>query len=130
MTSQCNLCKNEVFLFVYFLCGGEKKNPFNEIDFNSLTKKRMCHILGVFSASNHHCLDIYGKVFDHGMHYVPGPEQCKICICDNGHPTTCKVVLCSPPLDCKSFQSGNQCCEFICMDDTLANADRNSDFGI
>lgn len=68
------------------------------------------------------CSDVRGTSIPHGLHYVPGPDNCRLCICDNGHPTDCKVVLCSPPKDCRSFHVGKSCCEFICLDDvTEAN---------
>lgn len=69
------------------------------------------------------------------MHYVPGPDLCLICVCgENGKQRDCKSVLCSPPQECKSFQKGKSCCEFICLDDTLLNNNNQnsnqSDFGI
>ncbi|GAB0098512.1 integral membrane protein DGCR2/IDD [Sergentomyia squamirostris] len=77
------------------------------------------------------CQDIHGKSINQGAHYVPGPDSCQLCICDNGSPRGCKVVLCKPPQDCKSFQMGNSCCEFICLDDNLTNShERGSDLGI
>lgn len=79
------------------------------------------------------CHDFHGVTVKHGSHYVPGPENCKLCICENGQPIGCKAVLCSPPQGCTSFKIGNSCCEFICMDETLAgnaNGDRTTDFGI
>lgn len=87
------------------------------------------------SASSYgECRDHKGRVFEEGMHYVPGADSCKICICDNGHAKKCKEVLCAPPKDCKSFQLGNVCCEFICLDGALGtnnnNQERNSDFGM
>lgn len=56
------------------------------------------------SLLNGQCRDFSGHIYESGMHYMPGPDECKFCICDNGHPKGCKVVLCSPPNDCKSFQ--------------------------
>lgn len=77
------------------------------------------------------CHDFHGQTIEQGHHYVPGPDICKLCICDNGQPKGCKAVLCSPPQACKSFQIGNSCCEFICLDDALTgNSEKNSDFGI
>ncbi|XP_066994047.1 uncharacterized protein [Anabrus simplex] len=65
------------------------------------------------------CTDLHGRTISQGLHYVPGPDTCTLCVCDSGHPKWCKAVLCSPPQDCKSFRLGNSCCEFICLDDTL-----------
>lgn len=77
------------------------------------------------------CHDFHGERIEQGHHYVPGPDLCKLCICDNGHPKGCKAVLCSPPQACKSFQIGNSCCEFICLDDTLTGtAEKNLNFAI
>lgn len=73
-----------------------------------------------------------------GMHFVPGPEKCKLCICENGQAKVgvdikfwietfqklffqnCRAVACTPPPDCKSFQMGTSCCEFLCLDVTEA----------
>lgn len=78
------------------------------------------------------CMNMHGISFETGRFYVPGPDLCKMCICDNGHPKGCKSVLCAPPQECKSFQIGNNCCDFICLDNTLGNnnSDKTSDFGI
>ncbi|KAK7789946.1 hypothetical protein R5R35_004004 [Gryllus longicercus] len=65
------------------------------------------------------CTDLHGRTIAPGLHYVPGPDTCTLCVCESGHPKWCKAVLCSPPQDCKSFRLGNSCCEFICLDDTL-----------
>ncbi|GBP79853.1 hypothetical protein EVAR_89292_1 [Eumeta japonica] len=65
------------------------------------------------------CTDIRGRLISHGLHYIPGPDTCTLCICDNGQPKVCKAVLCSPPQDCRSFRVGNTCCEFICLDDVV-----------
>lgn len=77
------------------------------------------------------CMNMHGVSFETGRFYVPGPDLCKMCVCDNGHPKGCKSVLCAPPQECKSFQIGNNCCDFICLDNTLGNgSDKTSDFGI
>ncbi|KXJ76247.1 hypothetical protein RP20_CCG010016 [Aedes albopictus] len=78
------------------------------------------------------CRDMNGKKVEQDAHYVPpGNDPCRLCLCDNGHPKACKAVLCTPPHDCKSFQIGSSCCEFICLDDTLANSsDKSYDFGM
>ncbi|KAM3965525.1 LOW QUALITY PROTEIN: uncharacterized protein ACR2FA_000371 [Aphomia sociella] len=69
------------------------------------------------------CTDLRGRVISHGLHYVPGPDTCTLCVCDNGLPKVCKAVLCSPPQDCRSFRVGNTCCEFICLDDVVKPAE-------
>uniref|UniRef100_A0A182PWQ8 VWFC domain-containing protein n=1 Tax=Anopheles epiroticus TaxID=199890 RepID=A0A182PWQ8_9DIPT len=78
------------------------------------------------------CRDVNGKKVEQDAHYVPpGSDTCRLCLCDNGHPKACKAVLCSPPHDCKSFQIGSSCCEFICLDDTIGNTtDKTYDVGI
>ncbi|PSN45587.1 hypothetical protein C0J52_15085 [Blattella germanica] len=83
------------------------------------------------------CTDLHGRTIAPGLHYVPGPDTCTLCVCDNGNPKWCKAVLCSPPQDCKSFRVGNSCCEFICLDDTLPKTsgdgtgpDSNTDLGL
>ncbi|XP_046678880.1 integral membrane protein DGCR2/IDD-like [Homalodisca vitripennis] len=80
------------------------------------------------------CRDLHDRVITPGLHYVPGPDTCTLCVCDNGQPKWCKAVLCSPPQDCKSFRVGNSCCEFICLDDTILNRDGghdiNADLGL
>lgn len=69
-----------------------------------------------------HCIDIHSHIVSQGLHYVPGPNSCTVCICDKGSPKWCKSVLCSPPQDCQSFQAGNSCCEFKCLDDILGGS--------
>uniref|UniRef100_A0A182I0X8 Uncharacterized protein n=2 Tax=Anopheles arabiensis TaxID=7173 RepID=A0A182I0X8_ANOAR len=78
------------------------------------------------------CRDMNGKKVEQDAHYVPpGSDTCRLCLCDNGHPKACKAVLCSPPHDCKSFQIGSSCCEFICLDDTIGNTtDKTYDIGM
>lgn len=43
------------------------------------------------------CRDLHDRVISPGIHYVPGPDTCTLCVCDNGQPKWCKAVLCSPP---------------------------------
>lgn len=43
------------------------------------------------------CIDIHSHIVSQGLHYVPGPNSCTLCICDKGNPKWCKSVLCSPP---------------------------------
>ncbi|TMW51824.1 hypothetical protein DOY81_003069 [Sarcophaga bullata] len=94
------------------------------------------NIKDVFAASSSlipggHCRDYNGKLYETGMHYMPGPDSCRLCICDSGLPKACKMVLCEAFTKCKSFQtvgSGNNCCEVICLDDQLT--DGSTDFGV
>ncbi|KAL0870672.1 hypothetical protein ABMA27_005619 [Loxostege sticticalis] len=79
------------------------------------------HIYRVWAQGE--CTDFRGRVISHGLHYVPGPDTCTLCVCDNGIPKVCKAVLCSPPQDCRSFRVGHTCCEFICLDDVVKPAD-------
>lgn len=53
-------------------------------------------------------------------------------VCDNlnSNSQSCRAVLCTPPPDCKSFQMGTSCCEFICLDDHLGSTSTTSDIGI
>ncbi|XP_068622695.1 uncharacterized protein [Battus philenor] len=74
-------------------------------------------------AAQGECTDLRGRHISHGLHYVPGPDTCTLCVCDNGLPKVCKAVLCTPPQDCRSFRVGNTCCEFICLDDVVKPAD-------
>lgn len=46
---------------------------------------------------NGHCVDIHSQIVSQGLHYVPGPNSCTLCICDKGGPKWCKSVLCSQP---------------------------------
>ncbi|KAK9889245.1 hypothetical protein WA026_004522 [Henosepilachna vigintioctopunctata] len=78
-------------------------------------------LLALIRKTSSHCIDIHSQVVSQGLHYVPGPNTCTLCICDKGSPKWCKSVLCSPPQNCKSFQIGNSCCEFKCLDDILTN---------
>ncbi|KAF5291899.1 hypothetical protein FQR65_LT11383 [Abscondita terminalis] len=75
-----------------------------------------------------HCVDIHSQIISQGLHYVPGPNSCTLCICDKGGPKWCKSVLCSQPQKCKSFQRGNSCCEFKCLDDILTANDTYSTY--
>uniref|UniRef100_A0A1A9X1X3 VWFC domain-containing protein n=1 Tax=Glossina brevipalpis TaxID=37001 RepID=A0A1A9X1X3_9MUSC len=52
-----------------------------------------------------HCRDYNGKLYETGMHYMPGPDSCRLCICDSGLPKACKMVLCEAFTKCKSFQT-------------------------
>jgi hypothetical protein len=43
------------------------------------------------------CGDINGLQIPSGIHYVPGPDECTLCVCEDGGPKWCKAVLCAPP---------------------------------
>lgn len=83
----------------------------------------LCVMLVVSVEAQEQCTDLRGRLISHGLHYVPGPDTCTLCVCDNGLPKVCKAVLCSPPQDCRSFRVGNTCCEFICLDDVVKPAE-------
>ncbi|XP_018322737.1 uncharacterized protein LOC108735319 isoform X2 [Agrilus planipennis] len=69
--------------------------------------------------SDGHCVDVHSHIVSQGVHYIPGPNSCTVCLCEKGSPTSCKSVLCTQPTNCKSFQRGNTCCDFKCLDDIL-----------
>lgn len=46
---------------------------------------------------NKNCTDVHKRLIPHGLQFVPGPDQCTLCACDDGQPIWCKAVLCSPP---------------------------------
>lgn len=43
------------------------------------------------------CQDINGRTIAGGNHYVPGPDSCTVCLCDEGRPKWCQAVLCAAP---------------------------------
>lgn len=43
------------------------------------------------------CQDITGRTIARGSHYVPGPDSCTVCLCDEGKPKWCQAVLCAAP---------------------------------
>ncbi|XP_019888505.2 uncharacterized protein LOC105283270 isoform X1 [Ooceraea biroi] len=76
------------------------------------------------------CKDQHGRSYESGYHYIPGPEPCTFCICDNGNPTLCKAFICKfIEENCKSFRRGDTCCEFICLDNTLLSNDKTDGGG-
>lgn len=77
-----------------------------------------------------HCMDIHHHIVSQGLHYVPGPNPCTLCVCEKGSPKWCKQVLCSPPQNCKSFEVGNSCCEFKCLDDILSKTDYSETYDL
>lgn len=47
--------------------------------------------------TNADCQDNNGRIVMEGSHYIPGPDTCILCVCDNSVAKWCKAVLCSPP---------------------------------
>ncbi|XP_015375828.1 PREDICTED: integral membrane protein DGCR2/IDD-like [Diuraphis noxia] len=73
------------------------------------------------------CIDNNGRTVQEGKTYIPGPEICTRCVCDNSVAKWCHPVLCTPPQDCKSYTTvGNICCEFNCLDETLKGDNINA----
>lgn len=127
--------KNTQFLFFFrsILWPSDDDNdlPAHSANCQIACSARVTPAVILSSSHGATCTDIHGQSMEPGRHYVPGPDICQLCICDDGQPKGCKAVLCSPPKNCKSFQVGSSCCEFICRDDTLAAAtEKNVDFGI
>ncbi|XP_045591975.1 uncharacterized protein [Procambarus clarkii] len=88
----------------------------------------MLHILllytlvqGAGAKSSWECIGLDGERVPNGETFVPGPDYCTVCKCDEGKARVCQAVLCQPPQDCKSFRLGQKCCDFICLDDMLPN---------
>ncbi|XP_043261174.1 uncharacterized protein LOC122402451 isoform X2 [Colletes gigas] len=77
------------------------------------------------------CKDQRGRFFESGLYYIPGPEPCSLCVCDNGNPKLCKAFVCKfAEEDCKSSLRGDVCCEYICLDDTLSSLSNDKTDGI
>lgn len=47
--------------------------------------------------TNAECQDNNGRIVNEGNLYIPGPDTCTLCVCDNAVAKWCKAVLCSPP---------------------------------
>jgi hypothetical protein len=73
------------------------------------------------------CVDLRGQAIPHGLLFAPGPDECQICTCVNGAAGFCRTVLCAPPHNCQSLRVGDQCCQWICLDDVRPG---DSFFGI
>ncbi|KAG0709112.1 Integral membrane protein DGCR2/IDD [Chionoecetes opilio] len=71
------------------------------------------------SKSSWECVSLGGERVANGEMFVPGPDYCTACKCEEGKARVCQAVLCQPPQDCKSFRLGRSCCDFICLDDML-----------
>lgn len=81
-----------------FIVSGNYPGTFNIIicqTFRNCDKIVCLGVIGV--AAQGECTDLRGTIISSGLHYVPGPDTCTLCICDNGMPKVCKAVLCSPP---------------------------------
>ncbi|XP_053995609.1 mucin-12-like [Hylaeus anthracinus] len=77
------------------------------------------------------CKDQQGRSYESGSYYIPGPEPCTLCVCDNGNPKWCKAFVCKfAEEDCKSSRRGDVCCEYICLDDTLSSLSNDKIDGI
>lgn len=63
------------------------------------------------------CKDFEGKAIQHGEEFMPDPnDRCKTCTCDQGFPTMCRLVSCSPP-SCPNWQQvKTECCKFTCLE--------------
>ncbi|XP_034192137.2 uncharacterized protein LOC117609636 isoform X2 [Osmia lignaria lignaria] len=75
------------------------------------------------------CKDQQGRSYESGFLFVPGPEPCTLCVCENGNPKLCKALLCNSRAeeDCKSSRRGDICCEYICLS-SISN-DKNDGMG-
>ncbi|XP_059141141.1 uncharacterized protein LOC131928975 [Physella acuta] len=75
------------------------------------------------------CIDWQGKVVAHGEIYVPNHEDmCSQCTCDQKFPIRCQSVACSPPLNClKPEIVKGACCEYVCVDNGVANGNVTGD---
>ncbi|XP_042214959.1 uncharacterized protein LOC121861375 isoform X2 [Homarus americanus] len=76
-------------------------------------------VQGAGAKSSWECLALDGELVPNGESFVPGPDYCTVCKCDEGKPRVCRAVLCQPPQDCNSFRLGRSCCDFICLDGIL-----------
>ena len=43
------------------------------------------------------CQDINGRIVAGENHYVPGPDSCTVCLCDEGKPKWYQAILCAAP---------------------------------
>ncbi|XP_016915232.1 uncharacterized protein LOC107999729 isoform X2 [Apis cerana] len=75
------------------------------------------------------CKDQQGRSYENTFIYIPGPEPCTLCVCDNGNPKWCKALVCKYAEEyCKS--SRHICCQYICLDDTLLSIPNDKTDGI
>lgn len=62
------------------------------------------------------CTDFLGNVITHGLYYVPGPDECSLCVCYNTEPRWCRPIQCDAPPKCLNFKRGVRCCEYDCIE--------------
>lgn len=43
------------------------------------------------------CKDQQGRIYEDTFIYIPGPEPCTYCLCDNGNPKWCGRLVCNRP---------------------------------
>ena len=73
-----------------------------------------------FSEAKLTCRDFQENVIGHGQQYKPdATDLCKVCLCDQGFPTMCQSVSCSPPSCPHWEQVKMKCCQFTCLDTPL-----------
>ncbi|XP_063396607.1 integral membrane protein DGCR2/IDD-like isoform X1 [Mytilus trossulus] len=76
------------------------------------------------------CKDYEGKAIEHGEEFMPDPnDRCKTCTCNQGFPTMCRLVSCSPPSCPNWYQDKTECCKFTCLETTPTDlpADNSTD---
>lgn len=90
----------------------------------------LCFVIGSMSVSAGDfvdCVTNNGQIVKHGGQFIPGNDLCKVCFCENGVPTGCKSVLCTPSAECRAFQIGSFCCDFICIEKSPNNTEKEPD---
>lgn len=75
------------------------------------------------------CKDQQGRIYENTFIYIPGPEPCTLCVCDNGNPKWCRALVCKYAEEyCKSTR--HICCQYICLDDTVLSIPNDKSDGI
>lgn len=86
---------NYLILFIAILnLSGEN---ISKIGYSNITfvMPLQCSLYTGYSTAE--CQDNNGRTVSEGSHYIPGPDTCTLCVCDNSVAKWCKAVLCSPP---------------------------------